>query len=638
VNALVATLRRFARRVPTPLVAAALGAGFAALVVALRLLGALLPLELGVYDAFLRLARSGEADGRIVLVRIGEAEIGRFGHPLSDALLARALRELVAGEPRAIGVDLYRDRPVLPGAEELERVVLEHPNIVMIEKFGASDSEPVAAPPYVAGTGQVGFSDILLDADGRSRRGLLLGRGGASLSTQLALLALAGEGVLPRWRSDGKAGAPVLYLGDRPLERFRGSDGGYVDADDQGYQILLDYPRGQPRFASHSLARVLAGELPASRVRDRVVLIGTAAPSVRDQHATPFGTVFGLEYHAEVVSELLDAGGRDRAGLRFLPDVWESLLVLLCGVGGALVAVSGRSARRLVPAAAGGLAAIVAGGLGAFVAGWWLPVVPASLAWAGAGAFGIAHVSFAERADRRTVMELFGRFLDREVVDEIWRERHTFLEDGRLRGRRATVTVMMTDLVGYSAVAEELDPERLLEWIDEYLAAMARLVGQHGGVVDDYAGDGVKANFGVPVPRRGEDEIDRDARAAVDCALAMEAEVRRLNRSWVPRGLPEVRVRVGLHTGSVVAGLVGGPAHLKYTSLGDVVNTAARLESHLPDHFWDEGALVRILVSEATRLRLGPAYASEELGKLELKGKREPVLAFRIRSRGGEAS
>jgi adenylate cyclase len=176
-----------------------------------------------------------------------------------------------------------------------------------------------------------------------------------------------------------------------------------------------------------------------------------------------------------------------------------------------------------------------------------------------------------------------------------------------------------------------------MEWINDYLEAMARAVGSHGGVVDDFAGDGIKADFGVPVPRRTDAEVCADAVAAVESALAMEVEVERLNRRCAERGLPPARVRVGLHTGPAVVGVIGGPPRLKFTTLGDTVNTAQRLESYRSEEFRAEHAGMRLLVSGETFRRLGGGYRAEELGKVEFKGKAEPVAVYRIRGRVADA-
>jgi adenylate cyclase len=621
-----------------PLVAAALAIVASGGVLVLRASGALESSELALHDRLLRFARpASEEDPRVVLVQVTERDIQELGHPLPDAVLAQALRALAAAEVRAVGVDLYRDRPVPPGSEELERAVLASPGVVMIEKAGGDDEDSVPAPDYVEGTGQVGFSDVMADRDGRLRRGLLMmhrdGVGGLSLAARLAFRYLAFERISPRWaRSADEADpTPLLELGDVALPRFAANDGSYVDADAGGYQVLLAHPRGRTSFASYALRDLLAGSVAPDALRDRVVVLGSTAASVRDLHATPFGAAFGIEHHAGVTSELLDRSLGRAAPLRFLGDLPEGLLIVLCGALAAISAARIRSPWGLGALGLCALGLLVVGSLALFQRGWWVPALPAGLAFAGSGALALAWESYAQRRERQLVMELFGRFLPREVADSIWNERDSFLEGGRPRARLATITVMMTDLVGYTTISESLDAQRLMEWIDGYLEAMARLVGAHGGVVDDYMGDGIKADFGVPVPRSRESEVSADARAAVECALAMEAEVERLNRRWMQAGYPPARVRIGLHTGPAVVGVVGGTQRLKFTSIGDSVNTAARLETYRSEDFRAEDGLLRLLVSDETFRRLGGGYEAEELGKVVLKGKAEPVLVYRIR-------
>jgi len=161
---------------------------------------------------------------------------------------------------------------------------------------------------------------------------------------------------------------------------------------------------------------------------------------------------------------------------------------------------------------------------------------------------------------------------------------------------------------------------------------MTRVIEAHGGHVDDYAGDGIKFNFGVPLPSTREDEIDADAIRAVECALAMGDELERLNQTWAGSDLPTGRQRIGISTGPVVVGSLGSDERLKYTSVGDTVNTSARLEglSVESQDFDREDALFRILVSDSTRLRLGDRFISECIGEFRLKGKGEPLRIHRI--------
>jgi adenylate cyclase len=173
-----------------------------------------------------------------------------------------------------------------------------------------------------------------------------------------------------------------------------------------------------------------------------------------------------------------------------------------------------------------------------------------------------------------------------------------------------------------------MEPAELIDWLNTYMESMATLIMTHGGVVDDYAGDGIKADFGVPVPRNSDEEIGKDAENAVNCAIAMEKEMFRLNAEWKEKGHPEVGIRIGIFTGPVVGGLLGSSQRLKYTTIGDTVNIASRLESY--DKEVGRDSLCRILIGESTLQCLGSRYRTEEIGAVSLKGKNERIIVHRV--------
>jgi adenylate cyclase len=191
-------------------------------------------------------------------------------------------------------------------------------------------------------------------------------------------------------------------------------------------------------------------------------------------------------------------------------------------------------------------------GLGSnrFAAGAWFRGVPGLFAALLAAGVTGAVVSVWERAQRVRVSNLFSRCQGPKVADEIWRRRAEFMgEDDRPPSRRVTLTALMSDLEGYTAASEKMAPQALMLWVNEYMNTMAELVEAHGGVVDDYAGDGIKANFGFPVPSESEAEVDAEAASAVRCALAMGERMQALNEIWAKQGLPTGRCRVGVSTG-----------------------------------------------------------------------------------------
>lgn len=274
----------------------------------------------------------------------------------------------------------------------------------------------------------------------------------------------------------------------------------------------------------------------------------------------------------------------------------------------------------------------------AFLHGWWVPLVPPAIAWFIAAAVITAYISNKERLERAFLMQLFSKHVSREVAEVIWKERDQFLDGGRPRSQKLISTVLFTDLEGFTTLSEKMDPQALIDWLNTYLESMAQLVMGHGGIVDEYAGDGLKADFGVPLPRTTETEISQDAVNAVNCALAMEKELKRLNTFWQERNLPTVNMRVGIFTGPVVAGSLGSTQRLKYTTIGDTVNIASRLERFGKDLIGYDftNSPCHIVIGESTLRYLSNHFRTEKVGEVILKGKVEKITAYYLIGRADE--
>jgi adenylate cyclase len=627
-----------------------LGLGVVAsiLVIGLRSAGVLQFVELATYDVYLRLKeRHTVPEPRVVLVQAFEADIQKLAEwPLSDRNMTAVLKRLLAYEPRVIGVDLYRDIAVPPGHENLVRLLKSDKRIVFIEKFGQDRSKRVAGPPALRGTDQIGFADITVDQDGVVRRGLLFlddGKNVAlSLSLRLALAYLAEKGITPQ---PDRADPAYMRLGSVTLRPFEPNDGAYVRADAQGYQYLLDYRGGANRFKTYSISDVLEGRVDPRLIKNNVVIVGVNAESVKDAFLTPFDrftrrgqTTAGIAVHGYEVSQLLRAGLDGDTPIRFLPDRYEWIWILLWGLAAALVGRIARSTMRFTLATAGGLLLLVGATLLAFFNQWWLPVAPVAIAWVASAGLVTAFLSGHERQEKRFLMDIFSKSVSAEVADEMWKQRASFLKGGRLEPQMMTVTVLFSDLANFTPVAERLSPTALMDWLNHYMETMAGLVIKHGGVVDDYFGDAIKSNFGVPLPRKTPDEIRQDAMNAVRCALAMRRAMEELNASWSAENAPRVRMRAGIATGSVVAGCLGSAQRMKYTTIGDVVNTAARLESYgkeIPEQLIDP--YCQIMIAASTVEQLDGGLNLEPVGSLQLKGKSQAVDVFALIGSSSEA-
>ena len=627
-------------RAPT-LVSVALGFIASLIVIGLRSAGFLQFVELANYDIYLRLKEpESMREPRVVLVQTVETDIQKLAEwPLTDRHMAEALEKLLAYGPRAIGVDLYRDIPVPPGSDDLNKLLVSDKRVFIIEKFGEDSSKRVLGPAVLRGSEQIGFADVTVDDDGVVRRGLLFlddaENFSVSLSLRLALAYLTDEGITPQ---PGDPDPTHMRLGRVTLRPFEANDGVYVDADARGYQYLLDYRGGAERFKTYSLSDVLEGGVEPDLISGNIVIIGVNAESVKDEFLTPYDrftrrgqATAGIAVHGYQVSQLLRTALDGNAPMRLLSDRFENLWILLWGVAAALVGRVARSSLRFSLFTAAGLLLLVGTTLLAFINHWWLPVAPVAIAWVMSAGLVTAFLSGHEKKEKKFLMDLFSKNVSPAVADEMWKQRASFLKGGRLEPQTMTVTVLFSDLANFTPVAERLSPAELMDWLNNYMETMAGLVIQHGGVVDDYYGDAIKANFGVPLPRTSAEEIHQDAANALRCALAMRREMEKLNASWSADNAPRVKMRMGIATGPVVAGCLGSAQRMKYTTIGDVVNTAARLESYgkeISERFLDP--FCQVIVAASTVERRDGGFRLEPVGTLQLKGKSQSVEVFAL--------
>jgi len=611
-------------------------------VVAIRSGGGFESLELAVYDWFLRsnLVDSG-ADSRIVIIEISEDDIQSLGQwPLTDKIAARMLKLLSAYRPRVIGLDIYRDIPVPPGTKNLYTLFREKHEIIAVMKFGDGG---VAPPPVLAGTEQVGFNDLIVDPGGIVRRGLLYLDDGKTFATafslQLTLRYLGKDGIFPQ--ADDKYPG-CLRLGQVTIRPFEADDSGYVQADARGYQFLLDYGGSRGQFVTFSLKQLLSGKIAADKIRDKIVLVGVSSPSVKDLFYTPYScgiigadqSVPGVVMHAHIVSQLLRLGLGESNPVRTATGNQELLWILLWSLLGGVIGFRLRSPWFFLIYSANGFLLLWLTAYITFAEGWWIPIVPPMITFLLSAAVVTAYMLNQEKQCRAVLMHLFARHVSPEVATSIWQQRDQFLTgEGRPRSRKMMVTVLFSDLKGFTSTSESLEPQVLIDWLNSYMEAMADLVMSYGGVVDDYTGDGIKADFGVPLARSSAAEFSDDARRAVACALAMGEKMEDLNCLWRETGLPTGGVRVGIFSGPVIAGAVGSPKRLKYTTVGDTVNSAARLESYKRGASGEDDCCWRILIGESTLQYLDDSFKTRFVGEDSVKGKSRKIAIYQVLGR-----
>ena len=614
----------------------------------LRATGYLQLLELTGFDLLLTSASHPDSDSPpVVLIGITEEEIQSLGRwPLTDEMLKNTIEQILSYKPRVLGVDIYRDQQVPPGAAGLNTLLAATDNVVLIHKLGGPASPSIKAPAVLQETNRIGFSDMVIDPGGAVRRGLLFMDDGqqsySSLALAMVLKYLQADGIYPQ------AGVPEpshIRLGKVTIPPLESHDGAYIDADAGGYQFMLNFKGGPAPFRQLALADLQDRETAARFIHDRIVILGVTAESVKDSFVTPYNqsnpdaqAMSGIVLHGHIANQLIRMAVHGEQPIKVPEEYSEYMLIAAWGLLGAVVAVYVQMLWQFLLLLVAGLLIIVGVPYMALQSGWWIPMVPAVMAWILSAGLVLVFLRGQERSQRKQLMDLFSRNVSADIAEEIWRQRDHFLEGGRLAASEITATVLFSDLENFTPLSEKLGPSRLMDWLNRYMEIMAGLVITHGGIVDDYYGDAIMADFGVPLVRETDEEITLDARSAVDCALAMRQAIDELNAECEEQGLPAVRMRVGICTGAMVAGFLGNKERMKYTTIGDTVNTAARLESYgkeLPAMEIREGAC-RILVGESTAQRLSVDYLVEAVGDLELKGKAKPVAVYKVIARNAQ--
>jgi len=608
-------------------------------------------LEFHVYDNFIRFQTRAATNDPIVLVEMTEDDIHnpRLDWPVHDTMLAELFRKLEADEPAVIGFDMWRDLPVPKngdGIHELNDVLLTYSNILVIFTMGTEIGAPAVLKTNLD---RIAFNDnfpVDVEVDRtipKVRRSVLFsisdtGENFDAFPFAVATHYLKTKGIVPGPDPTDESG---FLLGKARIRPLAPNDGPYIGAADaRFFQILLDF-KCPENFTRFSFVDVLTGKVPRDKLKDKILIVGTNTKSVFDERVTPLHRDHrGMEVQAMVINQILRMAIDGEKPMRFLRNWQEDAWVLLWALVGGGVGYRVRSPWRFGPESMGCLIALAAIVWFAFSNGWWLPLAAPAVAYVPAALLVTSYNAYQQRSMRNVLMKLYSRHVSKEIAEDIWANRESFLAGQRPLAQKLVVTVLFTDLKGFSTISEKMEPARLYEWLNGYLGAMAQVIQDHGGVLKQFTGDGILALFGVPIPHMTVAEQSKDATAAVRCALALGWRLVELRRDWETAGLPPVSMRAGIYTGEVAAGSVGSDDRFEYAVIGDVVNTASRLESY--DKTLADPDLLpnrcRILIGSPTHDLLGGKFDSKEIGLLEVKGKANKVPVFQILDEKHEVS
>lgn len=606
-----------------------------ALVILVRASGLLQGWEWAAYDQFLRLRPQEQPDDRIVIVGLTEEDYRRLGRLVfPDGTYAQLLEKLKAQNPRAIGLDIYRPRPVEPGHEDLVRVFESTPYLIGIQKVsGDSERETIDPPPALQAKGQIGANDTLLDADNKVRRGLLTVANAQAPDQWIPSLAM---NLAARYLDAEGMGIQIAegtdnwwQLGETVFRDLNAHEGGYIRTETGDYQILLNYRSSTVAFDQVSLTDVLDEKIPLDWAKDRIVLIGAVADSANDVFFTPYSAGLlelpkampGVEIHAHLTSQIISAVLDDRPLIRSWPEYLEWVWIFLwSGVAASIAWTIRHQGANHIEAFKRMSFTFLAVGIllgtsyGALVWGWWIPIIPPLLGVIGSTAAIVAYIARSAGDIRKT----FGRYLTDEVVANLLENP----EGLKMGGERRKITILTSDLRGFTAISERLPPERVVKILNFYLGYMADVITRYQGTIDEFMGDGILVLFGAPTVR------EDDPRRAIACSIAMQQAMTEVNAQMREWEMPELEMGIGINTGEVVVGNIGSEKRTKYGVVGSQVNLTYRIESYTTGG--------QILVPENTLKEAGDNIRIDGQKEVSPKGVTKPITIYDIGGIGGE--
>jgi adenylate cyclase len=450
------------------------------------------------------------------------------------------------------------------------------------------------------------FDNPFVDADGVFRRVPLVqsfeGYLFASLALATAQAHLDASGIELAVETEGTRGGKEYYA----LETITlGNHRVPVDANGA---VFVPYRGRQGSFPYIPAHEVLSRKTNPLALKDKVVLVGTSAPGLLDLRSTPVQNIYpGVEVHANIISGILD----DRIKHKPAWTIgYEFVLLVIIAISMAL----------LLPLLSPLLAAVGTLGLtGVVLAG-------TVIAWNGNLILPLAsplllillmfilHMSygfFIESRGKRQLAHLFGHYIPPELVDEMSESP----EEYSLEGENREMTVLFSDVRGFTSISEGMDPKQLTQLMNALLTPMTRVIHKNRGTIDKYMGDAIMSFWGAPLAD------SEHARHALYAAMEMMDELKIMQEDFIQRGWPAVNIGIGLNTGDMNVGNMGSEFRMAYTVLGDAVNLGSRLEGLTKNYG------VNIIVSETTKNAI-PEFVFRELDLVRVKGKNEPVAIF----------
>lgn len=603
-------------------------------------------LELKTLD--LRFALRGNldvSDSPIIILAIDDQsdESTPDRWPWPRAYYAHVIKNLNAAGAAVIGVDVMLDQSDVENQtsdDSLAAVLSRYDNVVLTGKLGrtsANYSYTTLQPPYgkfLAGSTSWGLAALEADADGFYRRYPVGQMYGDSLLPSFAaeIIRKYNGNINSSLTVDkdffhldtfnivkyDPASMLINYTG--PAFHFPYYSFDNV-LDDHRFDLRPDYDLNVFDDPGDSTLGIPPGLLYSGIFKDKIVLIGSSMHELHDNFPTPFlesinragnqtiSEMPGVEIHANAIATILSGN--------YLTNMPQSYLLLILIWFSAFIFLFNKQFSTLLTAIFSLLLVLVyllAMNLAFINYNYIMPVMaPVLTIVLSYGGFTLYHYILAQQ-EKRMLRGAFAYYVPETVIQDLMSNP----EKLKLGGEERVISVLFSDVAGFTTISEALKPRELVSLLNEYLTEMTDLVIEHRGIIDKYEGDAIMAEYGVPVP------FEAHAREACATALHMQQKLELMRQDWARRGLPELQARVGINTGEVIVGNMGSRDVFDYTVMGDHVNLGARLEG--TNKFYG----TKIMISEFTYAMVKDDFITRPLDLIRVKGKKKPIEVFEL--------
>ena len=524
------------------------------------------------------LSRSIENAGNVTLGYFFHITAKEVGH-LTEQQIAAGENEVANGR-----FQMFRAKE---GADEspLIRAYAAQPNLPMLSAVGENS----------------GYFNTFPDSDGVIRWSPLVIKFRGNYYSSLALSLLV---QYLDW--------PMLSLGVAEYGVESISLGKVIIPTDESGRLLLNYLGPAKTFPHYSISDILNRRIPADRFQGKIVLVGATATGIYDLRVTPFASVYpGVEIHATVIDNVLHQNFLTHSGWTKFLDI---CMIVFVGLIMGLAIPRVKAVAGIVLSAAL-IASFIAANTAIFIRyAVWMNMIYPVLTMLTIYLVITVYRYVTEEREKKKIRGAFQYYLTASVVNEILKDPSKL----KLGGDKKHLSVMFSDIRGFTTISEKLSPEELVRLLNEYLTAMTDIVFKYDGLLDKYIGDAIMAVFGAPL-----DQPDHAFRAC-RTALEMMAELRRLREKWAAEGRPDVNIGVGINSGDMVVGNMGSEMRFDYTVMGDSVNLASRLEGINKEYG------TNIVLSEFTHEIVKDEFTCRQLDAVRVKGKKLPVRIFEL--------